>query len=127
MEKIKSLSDKRLIVEVEINGKLVPMLVDTGASVALIHEGKTKRLGLAKGRKAGTMAGAGGEFDAWHCRMLARIGGKDFGQFLIADIGSVVDSIERETGIEIAGIISLPQMKMLGMDVDANDSLVIIE
>jgi len=39
----------------------------------------------------------------------------------------VRNSIERETGIEILGIIGLSQMKITSMQVDANDNMIIIE
>ena len=45
----------------------------------------------------------------------------------MADIDSIVKSIKRETGIEILGIISLPQMKFVGINIDANDNVITIE
>ena len=50
MTQIKSLSDKRLIVECKVNGKPAHFLIDTGARVALISEDKFKKHGLIKGR-----------------------------------------------------------------------------
>lgn len=129
MKQIKSLSDKRLIVKCTVNGKIGNFLIDTGASVALIDEDKVKKYGLVKGRRyPGTIIGAGGEMEGvYYCNTFANFEGKDIPQFLIADISGVRRSIERETGIEILGIISLPQMKMAGMQIDANDNLIIIE
>ena len=40
---------------------------------------------------------------------------------------NTVSSIKRETGIEIVGIISLPQMKLAGMNIDANSDMIILE
>jgi hypothetical protein len=48
-------------------------------------------------------------------------------QFLLADISGVVESVKRETGIEILGIISLPQMKMANIALDCNDNEIILE
>lgn len=129
MEKIKSLSDKRLIVECTVNGKQGNFLIDTGASVGLIAEDKVKKFGLLEGRRyPGTLIGAGGEISGVrYCNTFANLKGKDIPQFLIADISAVRESIRRETGVEILGIISLPQMKIAGMQVDANDNLIIIE
>ena len=129
MKQIKSLSDKRLIVECTVNGKPAHFLIDTGASVALIAEDKVKKYGLIKGRRfPGTIVGAGGEMkDVYYCNTLANLEGKDISQFLIADISGVRSSIKRETGIEILGIISLPQMKFVGIQIDANDNLIILE
>lgn len=129
MEKIRSLSDKRLIVECTVNGRQGNFLVDTGASVGLIAEDRVRKFGLLEGRRyPGTLIGAGGEISGVrYCNTFANLKGKDIPQFLIADISAVRESISRETGVEILGIISLPQMKIAGMQVDANDNLIIIE
>lgn len=129
MEKIRSLSDKRLIVECTVNGSQGNFLVDTGASVGLIAEDRVRKFGLLEGRRyPGTLIGAVGEISGMrYCNTFANLKGKDIPQFLIADISAVRESIRRETGVEILGIISLPQMKIAGMQVDANDNLIIIE
>ena len=129
MEQIKSLSDKRLIVECDVNGKKGNFLIDTGAMVTLIDRSKVKKFGLLTGRcYPGTLVGAGGEIkDVYYCNTFAYLAGKTIPQFLLADISQVRDSIKRETGLEILGIISLPQMKMAGIQIDANDNLIIIE
>ena len=129
MKQFKSLSDKRLIIEAEVNGKKGFFLIDTGASVGLIAEDKVKRFDIVRGRKyPGSLVGAGGEMeDVYYCNTLVRFGGEDIPQFLITDISGVRNSIERETGIEILGIIGLSQMKIASMQVDANDNMITIE
>lgn len=129
MTQIKSISEKRLIIEGIVNGKAANFLIDTGASVGLIDDTQVKKYDLCIGKRfSGTLVGAGGEMcNIRHCNTFVEVGGKSIPQFLIADIEGVVKSIERETGIKILGIISLPQMKMVGMNVDANDNLIIIE
>lgn len=129
MIQINSKSTKRLIIEGIVNGKEANFLIDTGASVGLIDDTQVKRYGLLVGKRFnGTLVGAGGEMcNIKHCNTFVEVGGKSIPQFLIADIEGVVKSIERETGIKILGIISLPQMKMVGMNVDSNDNLIIIE
>lgn len=129
MTQIKSKSEKRLIIEGIVNGKTANFLIDTGASVALIDDTKVKKYELAVGKRFnGTLVGAGGEMrNIRHCNTFVNVGGKDISQFLIADIESVVKSIKKETGIEILGIISLPQMKFAGINIDANSNLIIIE
>jgi hypothetical protein len=129
MIELKSKSDKRLIVEGTLNDKVAYFLVDSGASVGLIDDTKTKKYNLSVGRKyGGTLVGAGGTmYDVRCCNTFANIGGRIIPQFLIADIESVVSSIKRETGIEIVGIISLPQMKLAGMNIDANSDMIILE
>lgn len=129
MERIKSISKKRLIVEGQVNGKAAYFLLDSGASVGLMDYGQRKDYDLAVGKKfGGTIVGAGGEMrNVRHCNTFLDLHGKLVPQFLLADIGAVVESIRRETGIEILGILSLPQMKMTGIQLDTNDNLIIIE
>ena len=129
MKRIKSISDKRLIIEAKVNNKDAFFLIDTGATVGLIDESKIKRYNLAKGRAYnGTLVGAGGEMrNVKHCDTFVEFEGKKISQFLLADIKRIVESIKRETGIEILGIISLPQMSFIGMNIDVNSSEVWLE
>lgn len=129
MKRIKSLSDKRLIIEGLVNDKPARFLLDSGASVALIDKDKKKRYGLKEGKRYnGTLIGAGGETrNVRHCDTFVEFEGKTIPQFLLADISDVVESIKRETGIEILGIISLPQMSFIGMNIDINSSEVWLE
>lgn len=129
MKRIKSISEKRLIIEAEVNGKSAFFLLDSGASIALIDSGKKKEYELKAGRKySGTIVGAGGEMSNVRCcDTFVHFEGKPITQFLLADIGNVVESIKKETGVEILGIISLPQMRLFGLGIDANDMEVIIE
>ena len=129
MKKIKSLSEDRIIIEGTVNGEPAKFLVDTGASVGMFDSNQKISFGLAKGRKYnGTIIGAGGRMkNVFHCDTFLHIREIIIPQFLLADIGNVVESIERDTGIKILGIISLPQMKMVGMGIDANDNLIILE
>ena len=129
MKRTSSISDKRLIVEGQVNGKAACFLVDTGASVGLMDENQRDDYGLVRGRKySGTIVGAGGDMrNVRHCDTFDHFGGKVIPQFLLADISGVVKSIKNETGIEILGIISLPQMSMIGMNIDINSSEVWLE
>lgn len=129
MKRIKSKSEKRLIVEGSVNGKTAYFLIDTGASVGLVDENQRRDYDLVKGRRyAGTLKGVGGEMrNVRHCDTFLDFQGMKVPQFLMADIEGVVDSVERETGFRILGIISLPQMKICGLGVDANDNEIIVE
>lgn len=129
MNKIKSISEERLIIEGKVNGKDAYFLIDTGASVGMIDYGQRYDYDLKVGRRyGGTLMGAGGEMrNVRHCDTFLHVGDKVVPQFLLADISGVVESIQRETGIEILGIISLPQMKLCGISLDCNDNLIIIE
>ena len=129
MKRIKSKSTKRLLVEGQVNGKAAHFLIDTGASVGMMDYGQRKKYGLQEGRKFGSpVVGAGGEMkNVFYCGTFVNIEEKVIPQFLLADIGGVVESIRHETGLEILGIISLPQMKMVGISIDCNDNELILE
>lgn len=128
MKEIKSLSEKRLIVQATLNGKPANLLLDTGATVGLLSRDIRKKYGLVKGKPFGNkLVGAGGEFTAYYCNTFAYLQDRVLTQFLLADISSIIDSIKAQTGIEIQGIISLPQMQFAHIKLDADDSLVILE
>lgn len=130
---MQSLSEKRLIVTATINGYEAPFLVDTGATVGLIDRNRVNEFRINQGPKYnGTLVGAGGKLrDVRYCYTLAVLEDgekqKPIGQFLLADIDDVVESIEAQTGIRILGIISLPQMKAAGVRIDTNSNLIILE
>lgn len=129
MKRIKSISEKRLIVEGLVNGQSANFLIDTGASVALMDYDQRKDYDLVVGRRySGTIIGAGGEMrNVRHCDTFVYIENKVIPQFLLADISGIVESVKRETDIEILGIISLPQMKMANIALDCNDNEIILE
>jgi predicted aspartyl protease len=129
MERIKSISEKRLIIEGLVNGKSAYFLVDTGASLALMDYDQRNEYDLEVGKRYnGTIVGAGGEMrNVRYCNTFVNIENKVIPQFLLADISGVVESIKRETGVEILGIISLPQMSMIGMNIDVNSNEVWLE
>ena len=126
---INSKSDKRLIIEGVINGKTANFLIDTGASLALIDKNQRKEYNLKSSRDyPGTIIGAGGELrNLKVCDNIVNIKHKTIAQFIMADIESIVESIKRETDIDILGIISLPQMKFAGIQIDTNDSMIMLE
>ena len=123
------MSEKRLIVEGQVNNKTAQFLIDTGACVGLIDEDKVKEYGLLRGKRySGKLVGVGGEMgNVRHCDTFVHIEDRVIPQFLLADISGVVESIKRETGIEILGIISLPQCKLTNITLDCNDNEIILE
>ena len=129
MYRVKSESNKRLIVKVKVNDKDAYMLIDTGASVGFFDVNQRKKYDLVVGKPYnGTLVGAGGEVqNVSHCNTMAEFEGRKIPQFLLADISSVVKSIDRETGIKILGIISLPQMKIAHLGIDCDDMDIIVE
>lgn len=122
MKRVKSETDKRLIVEVKVNGKSAYMLIDTGASAGMIDMNQADDFDVVVGNKyCGSIVGAGGEMqDVRHTHTMAEFEGKKIPQFLLADISNIVRSIKRETGIKILGIISLKQMQVIGLNIDTN-------
>lgn len=129
MKRIKSMARNRLIANCVVNGKEAYFLLDTGASAGIMNREWKDKYSLKEGRRfGGTVIGAGGEMcDVNRCDTFAYLEGKAIPQFLMADISNIVHSIKEETGIEILGIISLPQMKIAGIGIDANDMEIIIE
>ena len=127
--RIKSKSDKRLIVEGKVNDKHTYFLIDTGATIGLIDSDKIKKYDLEKGKSYhGTLVGAGGEINnVYYCNTFVNIEDRVIPQFLLANIHEVVESIKRQTGMEILGIIGLPQMKMANISIDCNDNEIILE
>lgn len=122
MKRVKSETEKRLIVEVKINGKSAYMLIDTGASAGMIDVNQADDFDVVVGNKyCGSIVGAGGEMqDVRHTHTMAEFEGKKIPQFLLADISNIVRSIKRETGIKILGIISLKQMQVIGLNIDTS-------
>jgi predicted aspartyl protease len=114
---IKSLSPKRLIIEATINGKPAFMLIDTGASVSLVDIRAAARYGFTlRGAAAIALTGAGGALAARHVAAIdVRVKGIPLYQFIAADITAIMQSIARETGISVCGIIGLPQIKAAEM------------
>ena len=102
---IKSKCDRRLIVDVTFNGKKIPMLVDTGATVALVSD-RLRGLEVDKKRKRVNIQGAGGELDGRIVKNWFYLGGKPMAQFVRTDISNIQESIRRETGITIEGVIA---------------------
>lgn len=117
---------KRPIISVSINGKPAYMLVDTGASVGLIDVNAKRLYDFDLGLPyAGSITGVGGQVGVWHTKKLAvDIVGVPLVQFLTSDLQNVADSIQRETGIRIAGIIGWKQIQ--GAEMKVMDDKIII-
>lgn len=115
---MKFLTDKRPIIECRIGGKPAAFLLDTGASVGIIDREFINEYALTEGRRYNsTIVGVAGAMrKVRYCDSFIDLdNGKQLAQFLLADISHVRESIEAETGIAIVGIISWPQMKMVGI------------
>lgn len=122
--RIKSASNKRIIAETKVNGKTAYFLLDTGSSIGVINSTRIKEYDLIEGKKYhGEIVGGGGKLlKVRYCLTNIKLAERMIPQFLLTDITNIVNSIKRETGIEILGIISLPQMKRVGLNIDANSN-----
>ena len=117
-------TDKRLVIQGTIKGKQAYMLIDTGASVGMYHKGIVKKYKIDVSNRSISLVGAGGEFKAYISNTPLMLADKPIYQFVVADISDVVASIRRQTNLEIAGIIGLSQMRMVGMSIDTDDNYV---
>lgn len=122
------ISDKRPIIEVSVNGIKVPMLVDTGSSLGILDINKEEELSFSlKSKLPGVITGMGGssESPAYHVRdCVIDVAGVKLYQFIATDISGIVDSIRRETGIEISGIIGFTQIQMSEMKIDLDNKII---
>lgn len=128
MENIKqisvSVSDKRILVPMKLNGKVVYFLADTGASLSMLDSTQADDLNFGlRSKIGGTIVGSGGESaEVWHIKNVeVEFEGKKLYQFLAQDLSGVVDSIKKKTDYKIAGIIGLPDMKTLGWIIDTTN------
>lgn len=125
MKTIKSKSEHRLIVDVVMNGKSLPMLIDTGATVSLISN-KVKGLVFDTKRPDVPLEGIGGASSGRRVITPATIGGRVINQFVATDIDNIRKSIARETGIRIEGVVGLKQLRFAGVviNTDSGDIMV---
>ena len=122
---LKSETDKRIIVRGDLNGKEAKLLIDTGAVAGILDKSAVKYYDLKVNKnKKFSMEGAGGKFNAYLCETPLVLGDKLMYQFLVADISNLVKSIHRETLIEIAGIISLSQMRGLNIEINTANNYI---
>lgn len=123
------LSDTRPLVEVEINGRPAVMLVDTGSSTGLIDINQMDEYGFSLMAKTDMVIISIGEkqCESYRVRDLwVRLDGIAIYQFLATDISLVVESIYKETGYRISGIIGYDQIKNAEIKIDASNNQITI-
>lgn len=123
------LSDSRPLVEVEINGRPAVMLVDTGSSTGLIDINQMDEYGFSLMAKTDMVISSigGKRCESYRVRDLwVRLEGIALYQFLATDISLIVESIYKETGYRISGIIGYDQIKNAEIKIDASDNLITI-
>ena len=123
------LSDSRPLVEVEINGRLAVMLVDTGSSTGLIDINQMDEYGFSLMAKTDMeISSIGGKrCESYRVRDLwVRLEGISIYQFLATDISLIAESIHKETGYRISGIIGYKQIRNTKIKIDACNNLITI-
>lgn len=123
------LSDSRPLVEVEINGRPAVMLVDTGSSTGLIDVNQMDEYGFSLMAKTDMIIISIGEkqCESYRVRDLwVRLEGISIYQFLATDISLIAESIYKETGYRISGIIGYDQIKNAEIKIDASNNLITI-
>lgn len=119
------LSDSRPLVEVDINGRPAVMLVDTGSSTGLIDINQMDEYGFSLMAKTDMVISSigGKQCESYRVRDLwVRLEGIAIYQFLATDISLVVESIYKETGYRISGIIGYDQIKNAEIKIDASNN-----
>lgn len=121
------LSDSRPLVEVEINGRPAVMLIDTGSSTGLIDINQMDEYGFSLMAKTDMVISSigGKRCESYRVRDLwVRLEGIDIYQFLATDISLIAESIHKETGYRISGIIGYDQIKNAEIKIEANNNLI---
>lgn len=119
------LSDSRPLVEAEINGRPAVMLVDTGSSTGLIDINQMDEYGFSLMAKTDMVIISIGEkqCESYRVRDLwVRLEGIAIYQFLATDISLIAESIYKETGYRISGIIGYDQIKNAEIKIDASNN-----
>lgn len=126
---VNSLSNKRILAEVVVNGVNGNALIDTGSTVSIIDIDKTKKFGFVIGGKYAfdLTTIKGDDINIYYPLMLdARLFGKMIYPILATDIDNVRRSIKKDTGIEIDMIIGMKSMKQIGVTISMSDSTIIL-
>lgn len=123
------LSGSRPLVEVEINGRPAVMLIDTGSSIGLIDINQMDEYGFSLMAKTDMeISSIGGKrCESYRVRDLwVRLDGIDIYQFLATDISLIAESIHKETGYRISGIIGYKQIRNTKIKIDACNNMITI-
>ena len=122
------ISDKRPIINVNINNKEASMLVDTGSSLGIIDINSKDKFDFKLGSKLNIIvSGMGGTSDesVYHLKdCIVDIGGIQLYQFVTTDLSAIQESIKQNTGIKIDGIIGTTQIKMSEMKIDLDNKVI---
>ena len=121
------LNRTRPLIEVFINGKKTAMLIDTGSSLNIICSKKLSRYGIDAKNVNRTVNTISGKSDVYLISKTdIQVKDRTLHNFYSVDILKSCESIERETGIEVVGILGTPAIKELRMLIDLSRGIVTI-
>lgn len=122
-------SDKRPIIQVEVNKRKCYFLIDTGSSIGILNMTDAKLLGFKIGSKlmATAIGATGNEMDLYHVKDIdVNIMGIKMYQFVATNIDSIVESIRQATGFAISGIIGTLQINQAELKINLQDRIVTV-
>ena len=122
------LNRNRPLIDVEINGVKAAMLIDTGSSINIICTSKLSKFGgsdKAVKNYAKTISGVRTVYTIKNVNV--NVKNRNVSTFYSVDIEASCKSIERETGIEVIGILGTPAIKELGMIIDLKRGIITIK
>lgn len=121
-------SYERPIIEVDVNGKEVFMLIDTGSSLNVVDFSQLEDLEIKRRFKIGDVMCIAGGSVLWQIFQVPIIvKERTVNQFISSDLTVIRESILQSTGIKIAGILGTPAIKELGMVIDLQRGIVTIK
>jgi len=121
-------SYERPIIEVDVNGKEIFMLIDTGSSLNVIDFSQLEDLGIKRRFKIGDVMCIAGGSVLWQIfQAPITVKNRQVNQFISSDLTVIRESILQSTGIKIAGILGTPAIKELGMIIDLSRGIVTIK
>ena len=121
------LNRNRPLIEVFVNGKKSAMLIDTGSSMNIICTEKLKRYGIdskSVKRSVNTINGKSEVYLVSNIEVYCKNEAVD--NFYSVNISNSCTSIERETGVEVIGILGTPAIRQLRMVIDVYRGIVTI-
>ena len=121
------LNRNRPLIEVFINGEKTAMLIDTGSSLNIICSKKLSRYGIDAKNVNRTVNTISGKSEVYLISKTdIQVKDRTLHNFYSVDILKSCESIERETGIEVVGILGTPAIKELGMVIDLSRGIITI-
>ena len=110
-------NSSRPIIKGKVGDKKAYFLLDTGSNLAILDSSQISEYKLQQDNQfPGNVIGLTGDsIPTYYCTSIVTVGDKILDGFILSDLSSIRNSIQRETDINILGIISYPQMKQLGI------------